>query len=223
MPHIITQDPAHRLAEIMSVLHGRTARARTQIEASTEHISPFCGREKRQNPSPRRRRKCVKFFQSPVLSQAPYPLSNQALRHGRSHLPKNPMFRGPHAAPRHQEKAARYKKQKNNAPFLQVRTARANPRNRTNSKSLRGLAHDDVLQLSLLLHHKVDELDLRHLSAPRTGAAVGGQCQSSAKTNPAQCPDAPTHARCRRPSQCTHPSSNADCSEPFDERSAWMD
>ena len=91
-----------------------------------------------------------------------------------------------------------------------MRTARANPRNRTYSKSLRGLAHDDVLQLSLL-HHKVDELDLRHLSAPRAGATVGSQCPSSAKTNPAQCPHTPTHARCRRPSQCTHPGSKANC------------
>ena len=78
-----------------------------------------------------------------------------------------------------------------------MRTARANSRNRAKSKSLRGLAHDDVLQLSLL-HHKVDGLDLRHLSAPRAGATVGAQCPSSAKTNPA-------------------------VSEPFDERSAWMD
>ena len=171
MAHIITQDPAHRLVEIISVLQGRTARAKTQIEASTEHTSPFCVREKRQNPSPHRPRKCVKFFQNQVLSQAPYPLTNQVLRHGQSHLPKNPMFRSPHASPRHREKASRYKKHENNAPFFQVRTARANPRNRTYSKSLRGLAHDDVLQLSLL-HHKVDELDLKHLSAPRAGATV---------------------------------------------------
>ena len=195
------------LVEIMSVLQERTTRAKTQIEASTEHTSPFCGRQERQNPSPPRRRKCVKFFQSPVLSEAPYPLSNQALRHGQSHLPKNPMFRGPHATPRHREKAARYKKQKNNAPFFQCP---------------RGLAHDDVLQLSLH-HHNVDKLDLRHLSAPKVGATVGAQCPSSAKTNPVQCPDAPTHAHCRRPSQCTHPGSKADCSEPFDERSVWMD
>ena len=122
------------------------------------------------------------------------------------------------------EKAARYKKQENDAPFFQVRTARANPRNRKYSISLRDLARDDVLQLSLH-HHKVDELDLRHLSAPRAGATVGAQCSSSAKTNPAQFPDTPTHARCRRPSQCTHPGSKATptCSEAFDERSAWMD
>ena len=58
-----------------------------------------------------------------------------------------------------------------------------------------------------LHHHEVDELDLRHLSAPRADATGDGQCPGSAKTNNAQCPDAPTHARCRRPSQCTHPGS----------------
>ena len=82
MPNMIMQEPGHRLAEIMSVPQRRTARAKTQIEALTELTSPFCVRteKKRQNPSPRRRRKCVKFFQSPVLSQAPHPLSNKELR-----------------------------------------------------------------------------------------------------------------------------------------------
>ena len=37
-------DPTRELVEIMSVLQGRTARARAQIEASTEHTSPFSRR-----------------------------------------------------------------------------------------------------------------------------------------------------------------------------------
>ena len=45
MPHIITQDPTRELVEMISVLQGRTARARAQIEASTEHTSPFCMRK----------------------------------------------------------------------------------------------------------------------------------------------------------------------------------
>ena len=40
VPHHHT-DPTRELVEIMSVLQGRTARARAQIEASTEHTSPF--------------------------------------------------------------------------------------------------------------------------------------------------------------------------------------
>ena len=42
-PHHHT-DPTRELVEIMSVLQGRTARARAQIEASTEHTSPFSRR-----------------------------------------------------------------------------------------------------------------------------------------------------------------------------------
>ena len=48
MPLIITQVPAHRL-EILSRLQGRTARARTQTGASTDHTSLFCvGTEKKR-------------------------------------------------------------------------------------------------------------------------------------------------------------------------------
>ena len=42
-PHHHT-DPTRELVEIMSVFQGRTARARAQIEASTEHTSPFSRR-----------------------------------------------------------------------------------------------------------------------------------------------------------------------------------
>ena len=55
-----------------------------------------------------------------------------------------------------------------------------------------------------LHHHEVDELDLRHLSAPRADATGDGQCPSSASTSPAQCPDAPTHGHWRPPSKCAH-------------------
>ena len=78
----IKQNPAHRLVEIMSILQGRTARARTQIEASTEHTSPFCMRMEKnaaiqvhvnvENVS--------NSSKSQVLSQTPNPLSSQALR-----------------------------------------------------------------------------------------------------------------------------------------------
>ena len=73
-PHIITQDPTRELVEIMSVLQGRTARARAKIEASTEQTSPFCKRKKRQNPSLRQRRKIceilpeAKYCRKPVSS-----------------------------------------------------------------------------------------------------------------------------------------------------------
>ena len=43
-PHHHT-DPTRELIEIMSVLQGRTARARVQIEASIEHTSPFSRRK----------------------------------------------------------------------------------------------------------------------------------------------------------------------------------
>ena len=68
----------------------------------------------------------------------------------------------------------------------------SNPKEQTKSKSFRRLAHDDVLQLSLH-HHEVDELDLRHLSAPKAGATVDAQYPGSARTSPAQCPKR-THA-----------------------------
>ena len=88
------------------------------------------------------------------------------------------------------------------APFPSAKSA-CNPKEQTKSKSFRRLAHDDVLQLSLH-HHEVDELDLRHLSAPKAGAAVDAQYPGSARTSPAQCPNAPTHGHRRPPSKCAH-------------------
>ena len=69
-PHHHT-DPTRELVEKMSVLQGRTARARAQIEASTEHTSPFSRKKERPNPSPPRRRKYVKFFQKPSTVASP--------------------------------------------------------------------------------------------------------------------------------------------------------
>ena len=71
MPHIITPDPTHELVEIMSVLQGRKARARAQIEASTEQTSPFCRRKNAKIRAHRRRRKYVKFFQKPSTVASP--------------------------------------------------------------------------------------------------------------------------------------------------------
>ena len=79
----------------------------------------------------------------------------------------------------------------------------SNPKEQTKTKRFRRLAHDDVLQLSLQ-HHEVDELDLRHLSAPRAGAIVDAQYPGSSRKCPAQCPNAPTHDHWRPPSKCAH-------------------
>ena len=49
-------------------------------QLSTLLYSAWERRETHQDPSPRRRRNCVKFVTSQVLSQTPCPLSNQALR-----------------------------------------------------------------------------------------------------------------------------------------------
>ena len=67
-------------------------------------------------------------------------------------------------------------------------------------------------------HHLiVEELDLRHHSQ---GGCLGESCVSKLFQNGrAPCPTAPTHARCRPPTQCAHQVASH---EPFDERSARM-
>ena len=68
---------------------------------------------------------------------------------------------------------------------------------------------------------KSDELNLMHLSAPKAGATLCAPCPGSASTSPAQCPDAPTHDRCRQPSQCAHLGSQAQPNCRVDELASW--
>ena len=59
----------------------------------------------------------MKFFQTPSTVASPVSSVKPSMRHGRSHLPKNPMYRSLHATPKHREEAARNREQENHAPF----------------------------------------------------------------------------------------------------------
>ena len=119
-----------------------------RVEASAEHTSPFCMRTERNtsgSESTSTKKLCEICPKCQVLSQPPYPLSNQALRNSQSHLPKNPMFRIPHATPRRRGKDCQIQGRRG----IMCHISKCEQRKQTqdkkiSSKSLRGLALDDV-------------------------------------------------------------------------------
>ena len=144
----------------------------------------------------------MKFFQKPSTVTSPASTVKPSIAQRTKSSPEKSNVPNSASNTQTPRKAARHREQENNAPFSKCEE-RKQPKGTDKTKSFRRLAHDDVLQLSLQ-HHEVDELDLRHLSAPRAGATVDAQCPGSAKKYPAQCPNAPTHDHWRPPSKCAH-------------------